>query len=196
MLGHKNFLASHATSGAAHSTPKPRTRALAFNTAEGWSRDSRTRSPTSSARAVLSAARYPMPDMKRRCVTPCNCSHDSNWLSRSQASRGPVYGGASPAPSNVERFPGSAALSWAREHGQAMPYRGGSSLPFNQRVPGSSPSTPTIQSTETRRGRPARGKTHFRPVFRDREGGSCVSAHRSRLLEADRKLKLGDFSRL
>jgi hypothetical protein len=40
----------------------------------------------------------------------------------------------------------------------------------------------TIQSTETRRGKPACGKAYFRPVFRDREGGSCVSAHRSRLL--------------
>src|SRR5262249_28980423 len=40
----------------------------------------------------------------------------------------------------------------------------------------------TIQSTETRRGRPACGKAYFRPVFRDREGGSCVSAHWSRLL--------------
>src|SRR5215472_14081164 len=40
----------------------------------------------------------------------------------------------------------------------------------------------TIQPTETRRGRPACGKAYFRPVFRDREGGSCVSAHRSRLL--------------
>jgi hypothetical protein len=32
-------LRSPAISGAAHSTPKPRTRTLAFNTAEGWSRD-------------------------------------------------------------------------------------------------------------------------------------------------------------
>ena len=48
-------------------------------------------------------------------------SRFSNRLSRSQASRGPVYGGASPAPSNVERFSESAALSRAREHGQAMP---------------------------------------------------------------------------
>jgi len=39
MLGHKNFCASYAISGAAHSMPKPRTCALAFNTAEGWSRD-------------------------------------------------------------------------------------------------------------------------------------------------------------
>ena len=39
----------------------------------------------------------------------------------------------------------------------------------------------TTQSTETRRGRPACGKAYFRPVFRDREGVSCVSAHRPRL---------------
>jgi hypothetical protein len=38
-------------------------------------------------------------------------SRFSNRLSRSQASRGPVYGGASPAPSNVERFSESAALN-------------------------------------------------------------------------------------
>ena len=40
----------------------------------------------------------------------------------------------------------------------------------------------TMQSTETRRGRPACGKAYFRPVFRDREDGSCVYAYRSRLL--------------
>jgi hypothetical protein len=42
-------------------------------------------------------------------------------------------------------------------------------MSLNQRVPGSSPGAPTIQSTETRRGRPACGKAYFRPVFRDRE---------------------------
>jgi hypothetical protein len=31
-----------------------------------------------------------------------------------------------------------------------------------------------IDMSETRRGRPACGKAHFRPVFRDREGGSCA----------------------
>jgi hypothetical protein len=62
------------------------------------------------------------------------------------------------------------------------PQRNGSSADLNQWVPGSSPGSPTIQSTETRRGRPTCGKAYFRPVFHDREGGSCVSAHRSRLL--------------
>ena len=42
-------------------------------------------------------------------------------------------------------------------------------MALNQWVPGSSPGWPTIQSTETRRGRPAYGKAYFRPVFRDRE---------------------------
>jgi hypothetical protein len=50
----------------------------------------------------------------------------------------------------------------------------GSQMTLNQWVPGS-------QSTKTRRGRRNCGKGYFRPVFRDRAGGSCVSAHRSRL---------------
>src|SRR5262249_41021417 len=49
---------------------------------------------------------------------------------------------------------------------------------LNQRVPGASRGAPTVQSTETRRGRPACGKAYFRPVFRDREGGSWVSSLR------------------
>jgi hypothetical protein len=56
------------------------------------------------------------------------------------------------------------------------------STSLNEWVPGSSPGAPTTQSTETRRGKTYLREGLFRPVFRDREGGSCVSAYRPRLL--------------
>jgi hypothetical protein len=77
-----------------------------------------------------------------------------------------------PGPPAVPPIPPTAMRTRADFQNVMWQERRPDTTTLNQWVPSSSPGSQ----------RPACGKAYFRPVFRHREGGSCVSAHRSRLL--------------